>query len=466
MISRWHLGFLFYFFFLLLLAPAHLLSFDSYYYWDWSRHLALGYYDGSPMIAYFIRLATFLFGDTLFALNAVSILCTGLSALLLHQTARLFLNQTASAISVGLWLFSPLVTLDLLRQTTYDNPLSLFWALSFYFAARFLHAGRFRYLYALGFSLGCLLLSKYSGIVLFLPLTFLLLSPSYRYLFRTPHLYGALLLSLLMFSPVLFWNAQHHWQSFLYQLSNHRLKDHLPPGEQLIKSFFSVFLPALNLMLLPPLLCYLKCPWKESPAIVKLCRSTCTLFLCFYLLLASLANIRSNWLTPYLMSSALLAGYCFQTLHKYRSSPWLISAYGIASLCILLNSCSFFGFLPSSKRLRYQLIQDINASSLSLPTDVFSLGWLDARMLFFLKHHPNIHSIDCGFPENQYSVWKQEQKNTVQNALIITGTDDSTAMNCLKKQFQQCAKIASFSQQAHSLHQTLFVYQCTHHDNA
>lgn len=115
-----------YFLLILLIAPIHLLGLDSYYYWDWSRHLALSYYDGSPMIAYFIRIATLLFGDTLFALNLVTIVSTALTSFIIYKTARLCLNKEASYVTVLIWLFSPLVTLDLINQTTYDTPLTLF----------------------------------------------------------------------------------------------------------------------------------------------------------------------------------------------------------------------------------------------------------------------------------------------------------------------------------------------------
>ena len=40
------------------------LSADEAYYWLWSRHLAAGYYDHPPAIAFLIRLGTLLFGDT------------------------------------------------------------------------------------------------------------------------------------------------------------------------------------------------------------------------------------------------------------------------------------------------------------------------------------------------------------------------------------------------------------------
>src|ERR1700733_10721059 len=114
MITSRNVCLIFYFASLLLLAPISLLSFDTYYYWDWSRHLALSYYDGSPMIAYFIKLSTLLVGDNLFALSFVGIAVTALTSRIIYKTARLFLSKEASYITISLWLFSPLVTMDLL----------------------------------------------------------------------------------------------------------------------------------------------------------------------------------------------------------------------------------------------------------------------------------------------------------------------------------------------------------------
>src|SRR5262249_27935614 len=37
---------------------------DEAYYWVWSRHLALSYFDHPPMVAYLIRASTAILGDT------------------------------------------------------------------------------------------------------------------------------------------------------------------------------------------------------------------------------------------------------------------------------------------------------------------------------------------------------------------------------------------------------------------
>ena len=51
------------------------LETDEAYYWLWSRHLAISYYDHPPLIAYLIRLGTALFGDTVFGVRSMAIAC-------------------------------------------------------------------------------------------------------------------------------------------------------------------------------------------------------------------------------------------------------------------------------------------------------------------------------------------------------------------------------------------------------
>ncbi|PPQ33594.1 hypothetical protein CCR94_01165, partial [Rhodoblastus sphagnicola] len=65
---------------------------------------------------------------------------------------------------------------------------------------------------------GLAMLSKYHGV--FLPagaFLFMILSPRHRFWLKTPWPWLAGLLALAMFSPVLIWNAQHDWASFVFQ---------------------------------------------------------------------------------------------------------------------------------------------------------------------------------------------------------------------------------------------------------
>jgi 4-amino-4-deoxy-L-arabinose transferase-like glycosyltransferase len=461
-----------YFLILLLLAPINLLSFDTYYYWDWSRHLALSYYDGSPMIAYFIRLSTFLFGDTLFALSLVGIVSTALTSWVIYKTARLFLSKDASYIAMSLWLFAPLMTLDILKQTTYDTPLTLFWALTIYYAAKFITYDKIKDLYLVGACIGLLMLSKYSGVVLVLPLLLFLLTPHYRYLFKTLHFYVVLLLALIIFSPVILWNEQHGWQSFLYQLTTHKMETPANPLYSVIKSFFVIFLPSLNFMFIPPLLCWIKqtnyfsfkAQDKDTrkKAIVNLCRLISTFFLCFYLFVASQATIKMCWLSSYLITSALLGGYCYQTFHYRKSTYLLLAAYGIASVGIVVNN-AFPLFNTPQKSIYHYLVQSLDTTYSQLPSTIITSGWFEARMLFFLKNKPQVYTLDCGSLQNQYALWSTDIVQKIKNKTIkeVLYIDISNRISCVAKYFDHCVNLHPPTYPYKNKNNEIYAYICT-----
>lgn len=447
-----------YFSLMLLLAPTTLLSFDTYYYWDWSRHLALSYYDGSPLIAYCIKLSTLLFGDTLFALSIVGIVMTALTSIILYRTARLFLTKSASQVAMGLWLFAPLVTMDLLQQTTYDNPLTLFWALTLYFSIKFLTDKQRNTLYYLGVSAGLLLLSKYTGVVLLLGLMIFLITSNHRNLFKSLHFYIAILISCAFFSPVIWWNYQHEWQSFIYQLTSHQVGDAIHPLHRAINALFKTFLPSLNLMLIPPLLCWIyqdRSKSSQANDIIQLCQIISMTVLCFYLFAASKTEVRAYWLAPYLVTSALLGGYCYQILIGRKFTHLLIGVYALSSIAILVNNSLLFNFTTPKKLIDYHLIQQLNATYPKLPQTVFTSGWFEARSLFFLKNKPEIHTIGCGTAENQYALWRSNAPIT--EMLYIDHYDRS---DCLKKYFEHCEqKILSYDHHNHKTNK-IYIYQC------
>ncbi|AOW52048.1 TPA: dolichol monophosphate mannose synthase [Legionella pneumophila subsp. pneumophila] len=445
-----------YFLLILLIAPIHLLGLDSYYYWDWSRHLALSYYDGSPMIAYFIHIATLLFGDTLFALNLVTIVSTALTSFIIYKTARLCLNKEASYVTVLIWLFSPLVTLDLINQTTYDTPLTLFWALTLYFTIRYIQFNRNQDLYYIGLSIGLMLLSKYSGIVLVLALLVFLVATPYRRLFKSRHFYLALTLAIIVFSPVILWNAQHDWVSIRYQLSTHQSQNTHHAMGGILHAFFNFFLPAINFLFIPPALYLSKGTPRKSP-VFYLCLIISVTFVLFYLFVAGKAMIRGYWLSQYIITASLLAGYCYQEWAYRNSTYLLIVFYVLTSGIILMNNTTLFSFGYSKKLAYYQSIQQINQSNDKLPSIAITPGWFEARMLFFLKNKPTIFTFDCGSMQNQYRYWSPNL-NTLGEVLYI---DTFDRLSCVKKYFAQCQSLnlpAAFDEKGKPI---IYAYWCS-----
>ena len=79
---------------LLRLAMAALLplSADEAYYWLWSRHLAAGYYDHPPAIAFVIRFGTWLLGDTELGVRLGGVLLSIWASWCVWRTGQLILK--------------------------------------------------------------------------------------------------------------------------------------------------------------------------------------------------------------------------------------------------------------------------------------------------------------------------------------------------------------------------------------
>jgi hypothetical protein len=94
----------------------------------------------------------------------------------------------------------------------------MFWALTLYSFYQAVFYNKLRWLYLSAIFAGLALLSKYTAILIFPSLLlFLLTTKYYKFLYKKD-LYLAFLVTLLLFSPVILWNYQHHWVSFLFQL--------------------------------------------------------------------------------------------------------------------------------------------------------------------------------------------------------------------------------------------------------
>lgn len=209
----------------LVIAAALPLGDDETFYWEWSRHLAAGYVDHPPAIAFLVWLATHLGGSTPLAIHTVAILLSLATSLALWVLARDVLARDAAATgAVILFNLIPVFSAGAVLAAP-DGPLGVCWVLTLLWAWRAAGrdagqatAGAAAHTWlAAGAWLGLALDSKYTAAVLPCSLgLWLALSPSRRrWLFR-PEPYCGLALALVLFAPVVWWNATHQWASFSF----------------------------------------------------------------------------------------------------------------------------------------------------------------------------------------------------------------------------------------------------------
>jgi dolichol-phosphate mannosyltransferase len=192
---------------------------EEVYYWNYSRHLDIGYLDHPPMVAWLIRLGTGAFGNNELGVR-FGALCSGaVASLFVYRLTRNLFDEASALLALVLMQLLPFFFFSGILMTP-DAPLTAAWAALLYYLERALIAGRASAWWKAGLSLGLGLLSKYT-ILLLVPamLIFMVWDAQSRHWLRHWLPYAAGGLALAIFSPVIFWNATHDWASFAFQTS-------------------------------------------------------------------------------------------------------------------------------------------------------------------------------------------------------------------------------------------------------
>lgn len=190
---------------------------EEAYYWNYAQHPAPGYLDHPPMIAWLIAGGTALFGNSELGVRLGAMLCWFVGAGFVFALARRMYGRVAAIFALMLAATLP-GFFGLGMLATPDAPLFAAWAAALYFFYRALLEGEARAWYGAGIALGLGLLSKYT-IALLGPavLAFVLVDGQARKWLARPQPYLAALLTVALFSPVIYWNATHDWVSFWFQ---------------------------------------------------------------------------------------------------------------------------------------------------------------------------------------------------------------------------------------------------------
>src|SRR5882724_9402076 len=205
------------------------LTFDEAYYWMWSKHLAGGYYDHPPMVALVIRAGTMIAGDTEFGVRLVSILLALPMSFAVYRAAEILFADVRVAATATMLLNVTLMAAVGTLIVTPDAPLLVASSFVLFCLAKVLETGRGAWWLAVGAAVGAALLSKYTAFFFGAAiLIWLVAVPKQRHWLITPWPYLGGLAALAIFAPVIFWNADHQWVSFVKQIGRARIEDFRP----------------------------------------------------------------------------------------------------------------------------------------------------------------------------------------------------------------------------------------------
>jgi len=194
---------------------------DEAYYALFAIHLDWSYFDHPPMMAIVARLGMLLSGGWLeiWALRAGFILLAAGSTWLMARLTARFYGERAGLIAAVVLNSTAYYGIAAGTFVLPDGPLLFFWLLTLDRLAVAIDAPeRVGSWVWVGIAWGGAMLSKYLAV--FLPmgaLLYVVAEPSARRCVRRVGPYLAAGVGLILFSPVLVWNARHGWASFAFQ---------------------------------------------------------------------------------------------------------------------------------------------------------------------------------------------------------------------------------------------------------
>lgn len=323
------------------------LTGDEAYYWEWSRHLALGYHDHPPLVAWAIAFFS-IFGKTIFWVRFPSIVFTFFAGLFFFFLSKDLCGGSYKKGTMALLLFISIPILAIMTLAIFpDIPLLFSWTLFLWGSWKWLQDERFWVVMGIAFGLG--MLSKLMGFFLFPSfLLFLLLSKEHRSLLKRPSLWMSLLLSLAVASPFLYWNCLHHFQNFTYQY-DFRLDHKLLFSPFLFLTYISlemiVFFPFVYLLVVGTVFWLFRRAFQKDWKALYVLSMALPIIL-FFLLASFFIRVGLHWALPgYLSLLAILPEWVYS--FKWKIPPffnWVISGRSLLILSLLGSFC-FSGIL-------------------------------------------------------------------------------------------------------------------------
>lgn len=189
---------------------------DEGYYTFWSLHPALGYLDHPPMVAWWIAAGRTVLGESELAVRLLPVLAIVVTSAAMYRIGVLLLDRRTAGLAV-VW-YNLTAACGLLFIAAPDAPSVTFWVLAVWAVAEFAARRNANWWLLAGLFAGLGLLSKYTGAFLGAGLLLYLVTSRERLgWLKLWQVWAGGAIALLVFAPNLIWNAQHGWETFLFQ---------------------------------------------------------------------------------------------------------------------------------------------------------------------------------------------------------------------------------------------------------
>lgn len=447
--------------FRLFYSGLYLLVPDETNYWQWGRHLDWGYHDNAPLIGWAIRLSTELFGQTERAVRLPSVLSMGIASMyMIAMAGRWFGARAAFHAAIMTQGIIELNVGGLLATT--DALQSAGWAGAAYHVGKAYEKDTWTEWLLGGFWFGFGMLAKFT-MVIFLPGAYLfgLMLPEYRNRLGRIKPYAGLMLGLVMFCPVIWWNAQNGWNAV-------RHVAHIggaDSGFELQFRYLGDYLASQAGLLSPIVFLLILYAWYYAARHVRQHPFYLYLLLCSVVMFAGFAllslhkRVYGNWpgasyLTAFVLVAALYAGSRTNDREDdvpvlFRKAwPWAVgTSYALTAILLLHVAVPI---LPLPKKIDRvarevtgwkligQKVDDMRRQ-MPHPDKTFLFGkryQFASELAFYTPGQPDTVSINRWSRPNVYDYWCRDEDYIGRDAVGIT-TDPDDHLNTLNQVFDR-----------------------------
>ncbi len=226
-------------------------GYDEAYYYLYSYNLDWSYFDHPLFVALTTGMGVWLTGEVnQFTIRIGTLITSTASLYLLYLTGKKLFGSQSGLFSLIIASLIPIFIVAIGVLTLPDVPLIFFWTLTLYYAteefiiplnnysnrqdeqnyrqdACFTEYKPSYRIVIICICVGLACLSKYHGFILGLGLVgFCLFNPPYRKVFTSNWLILGVICFIITLFPLLYWNWQHNWVSFGFQLSGRFQSQH------------------------------------------------------------------------------------------------------------------------------------------------------------------------------------------------------------------------------------------------
>ena len=289
------------------------LTGDEAYYWEWSRHLAWGYVDHPPMVAWTIA-AFSVFGHTPGLVRVGFVLCGLVASLAIAACAiEITGDRRAGAVAALALALTPLASLAF-GSASPDGPYLMFWTLALWLGARAFKRDDLVDWTLFGVAIAGVLLSRVLGFALLFGIVGYALTPGVRHVWRRG-MPLALVVCALLFSPFVAWNASHDWVTFAFAVVHRHQESHsfdVRRVAELLLTQFAAYSPGIFVAIVI-------CAFRPRNAFLAW---TAIPMLVIVTALAFVEKVEIHWIFGAVASLAAMLGIVFAQISNRMKIVW------------------------------------------------------------------------------------------------------------------------------------------------